>query len=221
MRIGDIELRWLGHSGVLIKEEGKNIYIDPFKIPENSEKADVVFLTHSHYDHCSIEDLQKILKDGSIIVMPADCQSKITKIDKKVAMQIMEADDEISLNNIKIKAVPAYNIKKDFHSKAEGWLGYVIGMGNTIVYHAGDTDLIPEMEKLTGFSKKGNDFVALLPVGGEYTMDYEEAAKAAKLIQATITIPIHYGSIVGDKKGAEKFCELAEDGVSCRVLERE
>lgn len=220
MKIGNIEIKWLGHSGFLISGE-KNIYIDPYKIQEGLPQADVVFITHSHYDHCSIEDLQKILKDGSIIVLPADCQSKITKMDFKVAMQIMEADDEIDVLGIKVKAVPAYNLKKSFHTKQEGWLGYVIGFGNTIVYHAGDTDLIPEMEKLTGYSKKGNDFVALLPVGGVYTMNHEEAARAAKLIKATITIPMHYSSVVGSEEDAKKFCEFAEDGVSCRILGKE
>jgi L-ascorbate metabolism protein UlaG (beta-lactamase superfamily) len=217
MRIGNIELEWLGQSGFLIKN-GKNIYIDPFKI-HNTEKADIVLITHSHYDHCSLEDLQKILKDGSIIVMPADVQSKITKLNFKVAMQIMEPGDSIDLNGLKIDAIPAYNIKKPYHSKLEGWLGYVLKFDNAIIYHAGDTDLIPEMEKLTGYSKKGNEFVALLPVGGEYTMNADEAALAAKKIKATITIPMHFGSIIGDKNDADKFCQLA-DSVSCKILDK-
>jgi len=221
MKIGLVDLKWLGHSGFLIKYGEKNIYIDPFKIPENMEKADLVLITHSHYDHCSIEDLVKIIKDGTNIFVPADVQSKITKLDKKIEMQIMEPGDEIEILGMKVEAMPAYNLKKSFHTKSEGWLGYVLKIENTIIYHAGDTDLIPEMEKLTGYSKKGNDFVALLPVGGNFTMNAEEAAEAAKIIKATYIIPMHYGSVVGEKGDAVKFCEIGSDGgVSCKILEK-
>ena len=153
MKIGDIEIKWLGQSGFFIKGE-KNVYIDPFKIQDGMPQADIVFITHPHHDHCSIEDLQKILKDGSVIVLPAGCQSKITKLDFKVAMQIMEPDDELEVLGLRVRAVPAYNLKKEFHPKSEGWLGYVIGFGNTIVYHAGDTDLIQEMEAQVAFYSK-------------------------------------------------------------------
>lgn len=219
MKIGNIDLEWLGHAGFLIKASSI-IYIDPFKLQGEMPKADIILITHSHYDHCSIEDLKRIVRDGTIVVVPADCQSAITKVNKKIEMQIIEPGDEIELLGIKILGFPAYNIKKPFHAKSEGWLGYVLKLDNVIIYHAGDTDLIPEMEKLTGYSKKGNEFVALLPIGGNYTMNAEEAAEAAKLIKATITIPMHYGSIMGGKEEAEKFCQLAEDGVSCRILEK-
>jgi len=219
MRIGNIELKWLGHSGFLINA-GRIIYIDPFKIQGEMPLADIILITHSHYDHCSIEDLKKIVKDGTVIIIPADCQSNITKLNKKIEMQIIEPGDEIEVLGIKIMGVPAYNIKKQFHPKSEGWLGYILKFNNIIIYHAGDTDLIPEMEKLTGYSKKGNEFAALLPVGGNYTMNYEEAAQAAKLIKATITIPMHYGTLAEGKDDAVKFCELAED-VSCKILEKE
>lgn len=219
MKIGEIELKWLGHSSFLICNE-KKIYIDPYNIPQAEPKADIILITHSHYDHCSIADIQKIIRNGTIIIVPADCQSKITKMEN-VEMQIAELGDEIKVGNIVIDAVPAYNINKQFHQKQEGWLGYVVKMNNVIIYHAGDTDMIPEMQKLTGHGKSGNEFIALLPVGGNYTMNAEEAAQAASVIKPTLAIPMHYGSIAGTEKDAETFVKLCkEEGVNAEILEK-
>src|SRR3989344_2013937 len=134
MRLGSLELKWLGHSSFFIRAEGKTIYIDPYQINAR-EKADIILLTHPHYDHCSIQDIGKIAKDGSIIVGPAGIQSKITRLDKKIEMKIMDVGETIDLG-IKIGAVPAYNINKEFHPKDERWLGYVLKIGNVVVYHA-------------------------------------------------------------------------------------
>ena len=220
MKLGNISLHWLGHSGFLIKNN-KIIYIDPFQINAGKEKADIILITHSHHDHCSIADIEKIVKNGTVIVVPPDCQSKITKIEN-VSMQIIIPGDEITVEGIKIQAVPAYNIKKEFHPKSEEWNGYVLKFGNVVIYHAGDTDLIPEMEKLVGYGKKGNEFVALLPVGGNYTMNAEEAANAASLIKPDYSIPMHYASIVGKKDDAEMFVKLCkEKGIHSEILEKE
>ena len=210
MQIQNIELKWLGHAGFLIKNS-KKIYIDPFNIPEDSDKADIILLTHSHYDHCSFEDLYKIVEDGTKIFMTADCQSKITRFDKQIKMHIVEPNQEYDLEGIRIVTIPAYNKDKQFHQKTENWVGYVVKMGNIIIYHAGDTDLIPEMAKLTGHKQKDNEFVALLPAGGRFTMNAEEAAEAANIIQPTIAIPMHYGTIIGNNEDAEEFQELCEE----------
>ena len=123
---------------------------------------------------------------------------------------------------MKIISVPAYNIDKHFHSKQEGWIGYVLKTENLVVYHAGDTDLIPEMQRLTGFKQPGKEFIALLPVGGRFTMSAEEAAEAAELIKPTLAIPMHYGAIIGGKEDAEEFKELCEDaGIRVEILEKE
>lgn len=221
MKIKEIELEWLGHASVRIKTGKKIIYIDPYQIQGSSkEKADIILISHSHYDHCSIQDIEKIVKDGTIIVCTADSQSKIAKIEKKIKLGIIEPGKCFESDKIRIQAVPAYNINKKFHQKSEGWVGYVLQIGGVVIYHAGDTDLIKEMEKLTGFSKKGNYFVALLPVGGTYTMTAEEASKAALIIKPTLAIPIHYGSIIGSSKDAEKFIELCgEKGIKAQILE--
>lgn len=220
MKIKGIELKWLGHSGFLIKNS-KVIYIDPYNIKEGSEKADMILITHSHYDHCSVADIKKIVKEGTKIIMPADCQSKITMFDVPIKMIIVEQGSELDLQGIKISTFPAYNIDKHFHPKDEEWIGYVIKMNDVLIYHSGDTDLIPEMQKLTGHSGSNKEFVALLPVGGRFTMTAEEAAEAAKLIKPTLAIPMHYGSIIGGEKDAEEFVQLCEEnGIRAEILEK-
>lgn len=221
MKLGNIELKWLGHSGFLIKNS-KVIYIDPYQIKENSEKADLIFITHSHYDHCSVADMQKIVKDGTKIIMTADCQSKITRFEVPINMEIIEPNQEIELGEIRVSTLPSYNLDKHFHPKNESWVGYLIKMNDVLVYHPGDSDLIPEMQKLTGYKQPGKEFVALLPVGGRFTMNAEEAAEAAKLIKPTVAIPMHFGSIVGTKDDAQEFKEICEENnIKVEILEKE
>ena len=213
MQFKNLELEWLGHAGVLIKSNKLVLVIDPYQTSAD-EKADFVLITHSHYDHCSIGDIGKIVKNGTTIVMTADCQSKINKLKNNVDMRIIEPGKEINLQEVKIKAVHAYNLKKEFHPKSEGWNGYVIEVGGIKIYHAGDSDLIPEMLSL------GKIDVAFLPVGGTYTMNFREAANAAVKIKPQLAVPIHWGNIVGTKEDALKFVELCEhEGISARVLE--
>jgi L-ascorbate metabolism protein UlaG (beta-lactamase superfamily) len=221
MKLHDIELKWLGHSGFFIKNS-RTIYIDPYNIKEGMEKADIVLITHSHYDHCSFPDLQKIIKEGTKILMTADAQSIITRFNIPIKMEIVEPNQEIDLGDIKISTIPSYNVNKHFHPKEEGWVGYVIKINGVVIYHTGDTDLIPEMHKLTGFNQPGKTFVALLPIGGRYTMSAEEAVEAAKIIKPTIAIPIHWGSIIGSEDDAKEFKELCEEaGIRVEILEKE
>jgi len=221
MKIGDVDIHWLGHAGFLIKNS-KVIYIDPYNIPEGSEKADLILLTHSHYDHCSVEDLHKIVQDGTRIIMTADCQSKVVRFDAQIKMQIVEPGSEVGVpGDIKILVVPSYNIDKHFHPEEEGWVGYVIKMHDVIIYHAGDSDLIPEMKKLTGYKQAGKQFVALLPIGGRFTMNAEEAAEAARVIKPTLVVPMHYGSIVGNDEDAKEFVGLCkENNIDAKIMEK-
>jgi L-ascorbate metabolism protein UlaG (beta-lactamase superfamily) len=220
MNIGEINLEWLGHSGFLIKNH-KVIYIDPFNIKEDSEKADFILITHSHYDHCSIADIKNIIKEGTKILLTADSQSKITRFQIPINIQIVEPNQELTFGELKIATMPAYNVDNPAHSKEEGWVGYIIKMNEVTIYHAGDTDLIPEMQKLTGHNQPDKKFIALLPVGGRFTMNAEEAAEAAKLIKPFLAIPIHYGSIIGEKKDAEEFVTLCEkEGINASILDK-
>jgi len=221
MKVGEVDLKWLGHSGFLI-QNSKTIYIDPFKIGENLPKADIILITHGHYDHCSFEDIGKILKEGTRIVLTADSQSKITRFQIPIRMEVVVSGQELDLGTVKISVIPAYNIDKSFHPKDEGIVGYVVKTNDVIIYHAGDTDLIPEMQKLTGYNQPDKKFVALLPVGGRFTMSAEEAAEAAKIIKPTIAIPMHWGTTSGSREDALEFKELCEnEGINAEILEKE
>lgn len=221
MKIQNIELEWLGHAGFRIKAEGKVIYIDPYQLDKAEEKADLLLISHSHYDHCSQADIEKVTRDGSLVACTPDCQSSIARLKALVKVQLVAPGKAFSFNGLKIKAVKAYNPTKRFHPSEEGWVGYVIEAGKTAIYHAGDTDLIPEMKALADYTKKDLYLIALLPVGGTYTMTAQEAAKAAALIKPSLAIPMHYGTIIGSRADAEQFVRLCkEQGIKAQLLEK-
>jgi len=223
MLVGKVEIEWLGHACFRLKaSDGKTIYIDPFQISEVGEKdkADLILITHSHFDHCSLDDINKVIKNNSRIVVTADAQSKVMRTKVPIKIEIVEPGKEVDINSIRVSAVPAYNIDKSFHPKEESWVGYVVRVDDVIVYHAGDTDVIPEMQKLTGYKKNGNQFVALLPVGGRYTMNPEEAFEAAKIIKPNLAIPMHFGKVIGAKEDAEEFVKMCRDaGMEAKILD--
>ncbi len=219
-----IDLRWLGHSGFKIKFLDKIIYIDPYQLsgdPFEMDKADFIFITHSHYDHCSVEDIQKIARDGTVIICPADVSSKMRHINRKVDLRIAEINDSVELleSSLKFWVVPSYNLNKTTHEKAEDWVGYIIQVNGVLIYHAGDTDLIPEMKTIKDID------IALLPIGGaNFTMNAGEAAKAAAIIRPKLAIPMHYGTIsgVGDKSDADIFAKYcSSDNIETRILNRD
>jgi len=221
MKIDNVEIKWLGHAGFMIKSS-KVIYIDPYNIDETNEKADLILITHSHYDHCSFSDIKKIIKKGTKIILPADCQSKITRSDIPIKIEIIEPGQDICFGNIGISAIASYNIDKHFHPKDEGWIGYLVKMNGVVVYHAGDTDVIPEMKNLTGHKQKEKKFIALLPVGGRFTMNSEEAFESARIIKPFLAIPMHYGTIVGTEEDALDFVKLCnEKNISAEILKKE
>ena len=223
MEIQGIEIKWLGNSGFFIKDnKDQVIYIDPYNIKKEMEKADLILITHSHYDHCSIIDINKIIKKGTKIILPVDCQSKINRFNIPIDIQVIEPDQELNFGEIKISVLPAYNIDKPFHQKEDGWVGYLIKINGVFISHVGDTDVIPEMQKLTGYKEEGKEFIALLPVGGRFTMSAEEALEAAKLIKPSLAVPMHYGSVAGTINDAEEFVSLCkEEGINAKILEKE
>ncbi len=186
-------IKWYGHASIMIKAE-KIIYIDPFELSSGTEKADIILITHEHYDHFSPEDIKKIQKENTVIVSTSDVIAKVKEEKKEIS-----PGKELEIYGVKIKAVPAYNIDKRFHPKERNWVGYIVEVNGVSVYHAGDTDFIPEMKNL------GKIDIAFLPVGGTYTMNAKEAAQAANTISPKVAIPIHWGSIVGSEMDAETF----------------
>lgn len=195
-----------GHATIQINEvenlgeeqNEKIIYIDPFELKEGLDKADVIFMTHGHHDHCSIKDAAKISKPNTIVVATADCMESLEQLDIKEKL-IVEPNKEYEVSGIKFETVPAYNTNKQFHPKTNNWVGFIITLNNKRYYHAGDTDKIPEMSSLKEID------VAFMPVGGTYTMTAEEAALATNMFNPKKAIPMHYGSVVGTKEDAETF----------------
>lgn len=202
-------IKWLGQSGFKItSQEGKTIYLDPFKIPAETPPADFIFLTHSHFDHFSPENIAKIRGEKTLLFCPADLAPKIGG-----KVRTVKPGDILAADGIKIEVVPAYNIDKEFHPKENGWVGYVLEISGQRIYHAGDTDLIPEMKALKNID------VAMLPVGGTYTMNWQEAAEAVKIIAPRTVIPMHYGDEVGTVSDALNLKNSAEAEVV--ILEKE
>jgi L-ascorbate metabolism protein UlaG (beta-lactamase superfamily) len=200
-------IRWLGHDTFRIALSMK-IYTDPYKIT-TSEIADIIVVTHEHYDHCSPDDIDKLRGPQTAVIAPPDCAPKISG-----SITTMSPGDTIKIAGATIQAVPAYNTNKQFHPQTRSWVGYVIMLDGMSFYLAGDTDFIPEMKQL------GQIDVALLPVSGTYVMTAEEAAQAALLIRPKVAIPMHYGSIVGSEHDAERFAALLKDKVDVRILKK-
>jgi L-ascorbate metabolism protein UlaG (beta-lactamase superfamily) len=192
-------ITWLGQSGFLV-QDARVVYFDPFRLGEGLPKADLVFITHDHYDHLSPQDLAKITGPATTVIGIAAVRPKLPKEAKFIQIK---AGDTLTVDEIGIEVVPAYNIGKQYHPKDKGYVGYVVTIGGRRIYHAGDTDLIPEMKDIKA------DLV-LLPVGGKFTMDAAEAAKAADLIRPKLAIPMHYGAVVGSEADAQTFKKLSE-----------
>lgn len=210
-----VKLTWLGHDGFRI-EDGQVIYIDPYEI-KGGAKADLILISHEHDDHCSIDDLKKVLTFNTVLVAHAQSKSTLSKLHAK-ELKIAKPGDKLTLGSVTVEAVPAYNTNKFrepgklFHPKEDGKLGFIVTVKGVRIYHAADTDQIPEMKGMT-------PDIALLPVSGTYVMTAKEAAEAADSIKPKVAIPMHYASIVGSAKDAEEFKKLAKCEV--RIMQKE
>jgi L-ascorbate metabolism protein UlaG (beta-lactamase superfamily) len=202
------DIHWLGHDTFRITGE-KTIYTDPFKIKKR-DAADLILITHVHYDHCSPDDVAKIQGPDTVIVTPAECAEKLTG---KVI--VVKPGDTVNAAGVEVQVVPAYNTNKQFHTKDKGWVGYIFIANKMKIYIAGDTDHIPEMKTFQ------NVDIALLPVSGTYVMTADEAAMAAMDIKPKVALPMHYGSIVGSKKDAEAFAEKLKGKIEVVILREE
>jgi L-ascorbate metabolism protein UlaG (beta-lactamase superfamily) len=212
-----IEFHWLGHDGFQIVAGGKTIYIDPYqlsKAQQNKNDADIVLISHNHFDHLSMDDLKQVIGKKTSIVAAKECVDQL-KGAGAAEVKGMSPGDRLSVQGMAVEAIAAYNTNKKFHPKADGKVGFVITINNTRVYHTGDTDDTPELGTT-------NPDVALVPVSGTYVMTAEEAANAVneKMKPKKLVIPMHYGSIVGSEKDAAKFKQLVT-ACPVQILNRE
>lgn len=186
------KVTWLGHASFRIDGSQSVVYIDPWKL-KSAMPADIVCITHSHYDHLSEEDVAKIRKSSTVIVGPPDCAAGFGKAFKPIG-----PGQSLDVGDVKIEAVPAYNVDKNFHPKKNNWVGYVITIDGFRIYHTGDSDLIPEMAGIQADA-------ALVPVGGTYTMTVNQAVDAVKKINPKVAVPMHCGDIVGSLSDRQAF----------------
>jgi L-ascorbate metabolism protein UlaG (beta-lactamase superfamily) len=201
------KINWLGHDAFRFDGD-KVIYIDPFGI-SGGVKGDLILITHDHFDHCSPEDVAKIQHEKSVIVTEKDSARKLHG-----DIRVIRPGDTLDHESIRVEGVPAYNSDKPFHPRKNGWLGFVLEIQGTRIYHAGDSDFIPEMKNL-------HVDIALLPVSGTYVMTAEQAIQAALAIRPEVAIPMHYGAIVGGEEDALKFKKGLEGKIEVVILQKQ
>ena len=201
----------LTHSSIKISKN-KIIYIDPSNIERNYNDADIIFITHSHYDHYSEKDIEKVRKENTFFIAPEDVKNELLhkgiSNDKIISIKPNQTGEILGIN---FEAIPAYNVNKKFHPKDNNWVGYIIEIDGERYYIAGDTDINEDNLKV-------KCDIAFVPVGGTYTMDYKEAAQFVNQIKPKIAIPIHYGSIVGTEQDAEQFISLLDENIEGKIL---
>ena len=204
-------IKILCHSCIRI-EDKYVIYFDPFKVNKNYNDADIIFITHSHYDHYSKEDINKIRRKDTIFIAPIDLLNTLLNNDIiKENIITVVPNEKYTVSGINFKTIPAYNTNKQFHPKENNWVGYLIKLNNITYYIAGDTDITKE-------NKKIKCDIAFVPVGGTYTMDYKEAGDLINIIKPQIAIPTHYGSIVGNINDGLNFSKLLNNDIKYKIL---
>lgn len=194
----------LGHDTFRVSG-AKTLYFDPYEITSD-DPADIILITHEHFDHCSPDDVAKIQQSSTVIVTEKDSAAKLSG-----DVRVIAPGQSTEVYDMQITGVPAYNVDKDFHPKSKGWLGFVVEMEGIRLYHAGDTDFIPEMQDL-------EVDIALLPVSGTYVMNVDQAIEAARTIAPKVAIPMHYGAIVGSAQDAEAFKQALAGQVEVVIL---
>lgn len=207
---------WLGHSGFRIRVGRSNVYIDPYRVAEDAPPADLILITHGHYDHFSPQDVERLSVDRTVLVGPPAVAERVSGQVHSIAPGELLEDELV--RGVHVAAVAAYNTSKrnaegqPFHPREAGWVGYEVTVRGERLYHSGDTDVIPEMDSVMGVD------VALLPVSGVYTMTAQEAAEAARRIQPRVAVPMHWGEHIGTAEDAQAFAERAT--VEVRIMEK-
>ena len=209
-------IEWLGHSGFRLRVGRAVVYIDPYRVPVGSAPADLILVTHGHYDHFSPQDVEMLSTDRTWLVGPAAVAERVSGQVHSIAPGELIEDELV--RGVHVAAVAAYNTSKRdaegrvFHPREAGWVGYELNIRGERLYHSGDTDVIPEMDSVTGVD------VALLPVSGVYVMTAHEAAEAARRIGPRVAVPMHWGEHIGTERDARAFADRAP--VDVRVLDK-
>ncbi|HEY1358572.1 MAG TPA: MBL fold metallo-hydrolase [Thermoleophilaceae bacterium] len=208
-------LEWLGHAGFRLTVGKAAVYIDPYRV-NGGPPADLILITHGHYDHFSPQDIERLSHDRTVLIGPAAVAERVS--GRVLSVRPGELVDDELIRGVGVATVAAYNTSKRgpdgsvFHPREAGWLGYDLNVRGERLYHSGDTDVIPEMDSVSGVD------VALLPVSGTYVMTAGEAAEAARRIQPRVAVPMHWGEHIGTRADAEAFAERAP--VDVEILER-
>jgi len=204
-------IRWLGHASIQVTDHERTLYFDPFGLDHKEKPADVILVSHNHFDHASSEDIGKLVKEGTVVIGDEATKRKLDRyIIDSADYVLIKSGRNVAVSGIEVRAVDAYNPCKEEHPKGEG-IGFVVNMSGVVLYYAGDTDFIPEMKRLRGID------VAFYPVGGGATMDVREAAQAVNAMKPRIAIPMHYGSQFTDSQGDFEIGRL-EDGLKFEKL---
>ena len=209
-------IEWLGHSGFRVRVGRAVVYIDPYRVADDAPPADLILVTHGHYDHFSPQDVERLTTRDTWLVGPAAVAERVSGQVHSIAPG-EDLEDEL-VRGVHVAAIAAYNTSKrgpdgePFHPREAGWVGYEVNVRGERLYHSGDTDVIPEMDSVTGVD------VALLPVSGTYVMTPQEAAEAARRIQPRVAVPMHWGEHLGTMDDARAFAERAD--VEVRIMEK-
>ncbi len=204
-------IRVLTHSSIRIQSGDTVLYVDPYKVSGRPQDADYVFITHDHFDHFSPEDIEKVSCDKTVLVVPEKMRDKVLQeADETRGIIPVKPDSPYDINGFSFETVPAYNRLKPFHPKTAGWVGYIFCLDGKRIYVAGDTDATPD-------AKKVRCDVALVPVGGTYTMNASQAAELVNTIRPAAAIPTHYGSVAGSAADAENFQRKVDPAIQVEI----
>ena len=193
------------HSSIQVD----NLFFDPYGTENVEKKAKYIFLTHTHYDHLSIKDIDRVIQPDTTIIATYDAEKSLEKYGNKKIF--VKPNEKFDLDGMEIETIPAYNLNKNFHKKEFNWVGYKITKDGISYVIAGDTDATPELEKITCD-------ILFVPVGGTYTMNAEEAATLTNKIMPKLVIPTHYGSVVGSNNDAKTFLNKIDENIVCKIF---
>lgn len=197
-------------SSIRIEKE-KTIYFDPYKIEEKVNDADYIFITHNHYDHFDIDSINNIKKETTKLIVPLSMKEEVNNIVNSSNILYVLPNNEYKIDDISFKTTYSYNVNKEFHKKEDNFVGYILNLDGIKYYVAGDTDSLEENKEL-------NVDVALIPIGGKFTMDYKEAADFINTIKPKKVIPTHYGSLIGAKELGNEFAQLVDNAIECELI---